>query len=62
MMKRASSHLVPLTLNAAMIAAKVTQPVPCTSSLKQAISGVYLSRILLALFRPKSSKWMYALG
>lgn len=43
-------------------AANVTQPVPWTSSLKQAISLVYLSRMRRAFWSPKSSKWMYALG
>lgn len=38
-----------------MVAASVTHPVPWMSSLKQGIRGLYLSRIRLALWRPKSS-------
>ena len=45
-----STKLVFETCRPAIIAAKVTQPVPCTSSLKQAIVGRYLSNILLAAF------------
>ena len=74
---RMSSSFNLLTWRPAIIAARVTHPVPWTSSLKQAISGVYLSRILrarknqfrsekcrlgLPLGKPKSSKWMYAFG
>ena len=38
-----------------MMAANVMTPVPWMSSLKQATSGLYLSSILRALVKPKSS-------
>lgn len=52
---RASLILTLLTCRAAMSAASVTQPVPWTSSLKQAISERYLSSKRLAFLIPKSS-------
>lgn len=50
-----SSSFSLLTWSPLIIAARVTQPVPWTSSLKHGISGLYLSRSLFALLNPKSS-------
>ncbi len=52
-----SVNLSLLTCKPAIIAARVTHPVPWISSLKQAMSGRYLFSNRLALGNPKSSLW-----